>query len=248
MRPRNFRFRAAADPLDTDLPADAPVRRLVRSGQGGLHRGRFRSSPQSPRTPSIGRRSRFSPRVAASRSTCSVNQLRSGSTLSPIPAARSVTSFLEPPGRAAFRLLPPRPHTFRCGYHGGRNAPRLRRAPPGVTRARTRCLSPISATDLVVKRAPLGPTDPRATSSHSPVRRGLRSPRDPHVFVRAVKCSISRPLRGSRLELNDEERSNCRRRRRLTTTLRWRLFRPRVAGRLASSPRATAGSDVPTRN
>lgn len=67
-------------------------------------------------------------------------------------------------------------------------------------------------------------------------------------FLCGPRSAASLTREGARLELNDKERSNCRRRRRLTSTLRWRLFRPRVAGRLASPPRATVGFDVPIRN
>jgi len=156
-------------------------------------RGGFRSSPRPPRTPSIGRRSWFLPGEAASRfdlfgRPCSAT--RAPFHPSQLPAPSRVVRAAR---QGYVRLLPPRPHAFQRGCRSGRNAPHSRGAPPGVTRARRRCLSPISATDHVVKRAPLGPTDPRATSSHSPVPRGLRAPRDPHVFVRAVKHDISHP-------------------------------------------------------
>lgn len=133
-------------------------------------------------------------------STCSAHLLRNQSTLSPIPAARSVKSRSSRRAGLTSASFRRNPHAFQRGSRSGRSASpaqhsekHCRRTPPGVTRARRRCFSPISATDHVVKRAPLGPTDPRATSSHSPVRRGLRAPRDPHFFVRAVKHDISHP-------------------------------------------------------
>jgi len=183
----------AVDPRTTDLSADSAANPLIRSGQGDTQRGRFRSSSRPPRTPSIGRRSRLSSEVAASRADLfgqPAPQPEHPFTHRSDPLRHELFGL---PRRADCRLLPPRPRRcFQRGCRGGRSAPsvpfRILRAPPSLTRARRRCLSPISATDYVVNRAPLGPTDPRATSSHSPVRRGSRAPRGPHtVFAGAVR-------------------------------------------------------------
>ncbi len=131
--------------------------------------------PSLPRTPSIGRRSRFFTESRHAAINVFGQSPHGLDTLSPITAARSVTSFTELPRRAdpspSRRLPAAIAGDVRAPGEIGEDASRQSLQP---------CL-------LSKKRAPNEPFDPRAPGFHPTFRRTLGAPRD-RTLVRFAKC------------------------------------------------------------
>lgn len=177
---RRFHFRhrrpsAAPRQLDCSSsrgPARTSVFHQARTTRTEHGLGTRRSSP---RTPSIERSSRFTGihRAASNVFGC---LLRSWDTLSPTAAARSVTSL--PGRRAGLTLLPS-------------DEPRRIATTSPTGRDPRRCLSPISATNHLVKRAPCASTDSLAAGSHPHDQRCLCAPQ--FRIAPAPELDCSRP-------------------------------------------------------